>query len=110
MPLWRKEGIDVDQPDTNTRSPLPWAAEMGHTPVSQVDSYSIIGFAITIIVRNNPKEFTVRFGRPRGKAIGENYISITLESIDAEGSTNPGKIFKELTGTTTSYTYRSPTS
>ena len=38
----------------------------------------------------------------------ENYTSMTLESIDADGSTNSGKIFKDVTETTTSYTYRSP--
>ena len=65
---------------------------------------------LTIIVRNNPKELTIDFGRPRRKAIGENCISMTLESIDADGSTNPGKIFNDLTETTTFYTYRSPTS
>ncbi|PUU81782.1 fatty acid synthase beta subunit dehydratase [Tuber borchii] len=71
-----------------------------------MDNY---GFAITNIVRNNPKELTVHFGGPRGKAIKQNYMSMTFESVGADGSTKSEKIFKDVTETTTSYTYRSPT-
>jgi len=60
-------------------------------------------------VRNNPKELTVHFGGPRGKAIKQNYMSMTFESVGADGSTKSEKIFKDVTETTTSYTYRSPT-
>jgi len=60
-------------------------------------------------VRNNPKELTVHFGGPRGKAIRQNYMSMTFESVGADGSTKSEKIFKDVTETTTSYTYRSPT-
>ena len=73
-------------------------------------TYPITGFAVTIIARGNPKELTVDFGRPRGKAIGGSYMSTPLESIDPDGSTNSGKIFKDVMETTTSYTYHSPTS
>ena len=67
------------------------------------------GFAITNIVKNNPKELTIHFGGPRGKAIRENYMSMTFETVNADGSIKSEKIFKEVEETTTSYTYRSPT-
>ena len=67
------------------------------------------GFAITNIVKNNPKELTIYFGGPRGKAIRQNYMSMTFESVNADGSIKSEKIFKEVDENTTSYTYRSPT-
>ena len=67
------------------------------------------GFAITDIVKNNPKELTIHFGGPRGKAIRQNYMSMTFESVNADGSIKSEKIFKEVDENATSYTYRSPT-
>ncbi|KAL8728265.1 MAG: hypothetical protein Q9166_005505 [cf. Caloplaca sp. 2 TL-2023] len=67
------------------------------------------GFSITDIVKNNPKELTIHFGGPRGKAIRANYMSMTFESVNADGSIKSEKIFKEVNEDTTSYTYRSPT-
>ena len=67
------------------------------------------GFSITNIVKNNPKELTIHFGGPRGKAIRQNYMSMTFESVNADGSIKSEKIFKEVNEDTTSYTYRSPT-
>ena len=67
------------------------------------------GFSITDIVKNNPKELTIHFGGPRGKAIRENYMSMTFESVNADGSIKSEKIFKDVNENTTSYTYRSPT-
>ena len=69
----------------------------------------LLGFSITNIVKNNPKELTIHFGGPRGKAIRQNYMSMTFESVNADGSIKSEKIFKEVTENTTSYTYRSPT-
>lgn len=69
----------------------------------------ILGFAITNIVKNNPKELTIHFGGPRGKAIRQNYMSMTFETVSADGSVKSEKIFKEIDENTTSYTYRSPT-
>ncbi|CCU77620.1 fatty acid synthase [Blumeria hordei DH14] len=71
-----------------------------------MDNY---GFAITNIVRNNPKELTIHFGGPRGKAIRQNYMSMTFETVGADGSTKSEKIFKDINENTTSYTYMSPT-
>ncbi|EGO59648.1 fatty acid synthase beta subunit dehydratase [Neurospora tetrasperma FGSC 2508] len=70
-----------------------------------MDTY---GFAITNIVRNNPKELTIHFGGPRGKAIRQNYMSMTFETVAADGSIKSERMFKEIDEKTTSYTYRSP--
>lgn len=67
------------------------------------------GFEITNIVKNNPKELTIHFGGPRGKAIRANYMNMTFETVAADGTTKSEKIFKEVDENTTSYTYRSPT-
>lgn len=60
-------------------------------------------------MKNNPKELTIYFGGPRGKAIRQNYMAMTFETVGADGSIKSEKIFKEINETTTSYTYRSPT-
>jgi fatty acid synthase subunit beta len=67
------------------------------------------GFKITHIVKNNPKELTIHFGGPRGKAIRQNYMSMTFETVAVDGSIKSEKIFKEIDESTSSYTYRSPT-
>ena len=71
-----------------------------------LDNY---GFSITNIVKNNPKELTIHFGGPRGKAIRQNYMAMTFETVSADGSIKSERIFKEISESTTSYTYRSPT-
>lgn len=72
-------------------------------------SLTILGFQITNIVRNNPKELTIHFGGPRGKAIRANYIAMTYETVAADGTIKSEKMFKEIDENTTSYTYLSPT-
>ena len=67
------------------------------------------GFSITNIVKNNPKELTIHFGGPRGKAIRENYRAMSYETVSTDGSIKTEKIFKEVNENTASYTYRSPT-
>ena len=67
------------------------------------------GFSITNIVKNNPKELTIHFGGPRGKAIRQNYMAMTFESVNSDGSIRSEKIFKEVNEHSTYYTYRSPT-
>ncbi|PUU80391.1 hypothetical protein B9Z19DRAFT_1172004 [Tuber borchii] len=71
-----------------------------------MDNY---GFAVTIIMRNSPKGFTVRFGEPRGKVIRENYGSMNFESVGADGQNKSRMIFKNVTETAICYAYRSPT-
>ncbi|AEO70742.1 uncharacterized protein THITE_2122457 [Thermothielavioides terrestris NRRL 8126] len=70
-----------------------------------MDTY---GFAITNIVKNNPKELTIHFGGKRGKLIRKNYMDMTFETVMADGSIKSERIFKEITEKTTSYTFRSP--
>ncbi|KAF2280045.1 beta subunit of fatty acid synthase [Westerdykella ornata] len=70
-----------------------------------MDNY---GFAITNIVKNNPKELTIHFGGPRGKAIRQNYMSMTFETVNANGETKTERIFKDIDEDTPSYTYRAP--
>ena len=69
---------------------------------------NFLGFAITNIVKNNPRELTIHFGGPRGKAIRQNYMSMTFETVSADGTVKSERIFKEIDENTTSYTYRSP--
>ena len=71
-----------------------------------MDNY---GLSIINIVKNNPKELTIHFGGPRGKAIRQNYMAMTFETVNADGSIKSEKIFKEIDDNTSSYTYRSPT-
>jgi fatty acid synthase subunit beta, fungi type len=51
----------------------------------------------------------VYFGGPRGKAIRQNYMGMTFETVSADGSIKSERIFKDIDEKTTSYTYRSPT-
>ncbi|CDK24222.1 unnamed protein product [Kuraishia capsulata CBS 1993] len=67
------------------------------------------GFSILNIVKNNPNELTIHFGGSKGRAIRENYKSMMFETINEDGSLKSEKIFKEITETTNSYTFRSPT-
>ncbi|KAI1945742.1 beta subunit of fatty acid synthetase [Ophidiomyces ophidiicola] len=66
------------------------------------------GFSIINIVKNNPRELTIHFGGPRGKKIRQNYMSMTFESVNSDGTIKSERIFKEVSEQSTSYTYRSP--
>lgn len=60
-------------------------------------------------MKNNPKELTIHFGGPRGKAIRANYMAMTFETVNPEdGTIKSERIFKEINENTPSYTYRSP--
>ena len=67
------------------------------------------GLSIIDIVKNNPKELTIHFGGPRGKAIRQNYMAMSFETINADGSVKSEKIFKQVDEKTSSYTYKAPT-
>ncbi|KAL7933753.1 beta subunit of fatty acid synthase [Trichoderma chlorosporum] len=88
----------------------------GSSPVAKevwdrADKYLLdnYGFSITNIVKNNPKELTVHFGGPRGKAIRQNYMAMTFETVAADGTVKSERIFKDIDEKTTFYTYKSPT-
>jgi 3-oxoacyl-ACP reductase-like protein/enoyl reductase-like protein/malonyl CoA-acyl carrier protein transacylase/acyl dehydratase len=67
------------------------------------------GFSILEIVRSNPKEKVVHFGGPRGNKIRQNYMSMTYDVVDADGSTNTLPLFPTINERTPFYTFRSPT-
>ncbi|KAK4553557.1 beta subunit of fatty acid synthetase [Recurvomyces mirabilis] len=98
----QEQGMGMDLYNSSTVAKEVWDRADTHF----MDNY---GFAITNIVKNNPKEFTVHFGGARGKAIRQNYISMTFETVASDGTIKSEKIFKEIDEHTTSYTYRSPT-
>ncbi|GAB7362021.1 hypothetical protein MBLNU230_g2055t1 [Neophaeotheca triangularis] len=98
----QEQGMGMDLYNTSSVAKEVWDRADKHF----LDNY---GFAITNIVKNNPKELTIHFGGPRGKAIRQNYMSMTFETVTADGSIKSEKIFKEITEATSSYTYRSPT-
>ncbi|KAF2865921.1 acyl transferase domain-containing protein [Massariosphaeria phaeospora] len=98
----QEQGMGMDLYASSTVAKEVWDRADNHF----MDNY---GFAITNIVKNNPKELTIHFGGPRGKAIRQNYMSMTFETVSADGSIKSEKIFKEIDENTTSYTYRSPT-
>ncbi|OQO10417.1 hypothetical protein B0A48_03713 [Cryoendolithus antarcticus] len=97
----QEQGMGMDLYNSSAVAKEVWDRADKHF----MDNY---GFAITNIVKNNPKELTVHFGGARGKAIRQNYISMTFETVAADGSIKSEKIFKEINETTSSYTYRSP--
>jgi malonyl CoA-acyl carrier protein transacylase len=67
------------------------------------------GFSIVDIVRNNPKELTVYFGGPKGKAIRQNYLNMVYEQVDANGVSKVIPIFKGIDENSTFYKFVSPT-
>ncbi|KAI9314935.1 fatty acid synthase [Dichotomocladium elegans] len=66
------------------------------------------GFSIIEIVRDNPKEKTVHFGGPRGNAIRQNYMSMTYDVVESDGTTKTLPLFPNITERTSFYTFRSP--
>ncbi|KAF7722190.1 3-oxoacyl-[acyl-carrier-protein] synthase [Apophysomyces ossiformis] len=66
------------------------------------------GFSILEIVRDNPKEKTVHFGGPRGNAIRQNYMSMSYDVVEADGTINTLPLFPTIHERTASYTFRAP--
>ncbi|KAF3910427.1 hypothetical protein ABW20_dc0105531 [Dactylellina cionopaga] len=98
----QEQGMGMDLYDSSPVAREVWDRADKHF----MDNY---GFSIVAIVRHNPKELTVHFGGPIGKAIRQNYMAMTFETVNADGSTKSERMFKEIDENTTSYTYRSPT-
>ncbi|KAI9845579.1 MAG: beta subunit of fatty acid synthetase [Sclerophora amabilis] len=97
----QEQGMGMDLYDSSPIAKEVWDRADKHF----MDNY---GFSIVNIVKNNPKELTIHFGGPQGKAIRQNYMSMTFETVIADGSIKSEQIFKEVDENTTSYTYRSP--
>lgn len=87
------------------------SSEVARSVWDRADSHFVnnYGFSILDIVRNNPPELTVHFGGTKGRAIKENYVSMMFETVADDGSLRSEKIFKEITESTTSYTFRAAT-
>ncbi|KAG2217921.1 hypothetical protein INT45_012584 [Circinella minor] len=66
------------------------------------------GFSIIEIVRDNPKEKTVHFGGPRGNAIRQNYMSMTYDVVESDGTIKTLPLFPNIHERTSFYTFRSP--
>ncbi|KAI7866261.1 fatty acid synthase [Spinellus fusiger] len=66
------------------------------------------GFSILEIVRDNPKEKTVHFGGPRGNKIRQNYISMTYDRVESDGTVNTLPLFPTIKDNTTFHTFRAP--
>ncbi|KAL3457639.1 acyl transferase domain-containing protein [Aspergillus heterothallicus] len=98
----QEQGMGMELYATSTVAKEVWDRADRHF----IENY---GLSIIDIVKNNPKELTVYFGGPRGKAIRQNYMSMTFETVNTDGTIKSEKIFKEIDETTASYTYRSPT-
>ncbi|KAF7505865.1 hypothetical protein GJ744_012487 [Endocarpon pusillum] len=98
----QEQGMGMDLYESSNVAKEVWDRADRHF----MDNY---GLSIINIVKNNPKELTIHFGGAKGKAIRENYMAMTFESINADGSVKSEKIFKGIDENTTSYTYRSPT-
>ena len=61
-----------------------------------------------MIVRENPKEYTVHFGGANGRRIRQHYMSLILQTIDDNGQPILEKVFKDIDNSTESYTFRAP--
>ncbi|KUL87287.1 hypothetical protein ZTR_03300 [Talaromyces verruculosus] len=68
----------------------------------------LLGFEITKIVRENPKELTIHFGGVNGRRIRQNYLALTLQTTGDDGQPILEKVFKDIDEETESYTFRSP--
>ncbi|KAJ2358849.1 fatty acid synthase alpha subunit Lsd1 [Coemansia sp. RSA 2618] len=70
------------------------------------------GFSILDIIRDNPQNYTVHFGGQRGSQIRRNYMEFTRAVDPAPGTDGEIKyvpLFPEITSTSRSYTFQSPT-
>ncbi|KAJ2828474.1 fatty acid synthase alpha subunit Lsd1, partial [Coemansia sp. 'formosensis'] len=65
------------------------------------------GVSLLNIVRTNPKELTLHFGGRKGKAIRQNYVSLTRRRSSDKDDVVP--LFPEIMPSSPSHTYRSPT-
>lgn len=68
-----------------------------------------VGFAITEIVINDPKELTVYFAGTAGRHIRDTYMSMQCEAIGENGRVVQRAMFPEITSTSSSYTFHSTT-
>ncbi|KAJ2999622.1 3-oxoacyl-[acyl-carrier-protein] synthase [Globomyces sp. JEL0801] len=77
----------------------------------QADKYlqQQYSFSILDIVRNNPRTKTIHFGGLLGQAIRDRYMSMTYDTVDADGNLKSLALFPDITLSSMSYTFASPT-
>lgn len=98
----QEQGMGMDLYATSAVAREVWDRADRHF----VDNY---GFSILDIVKNNPNELTVHFGGAKGRRIRDNYILMMFETVGDDGEIRAEKIFKDISHTTTSHTFVSPT-
>lgn len=65
----------------------------------------IVGWSILDIVRNNPQKVTVHFRGKRGRQIRDNYLSLTVDMLQEDGTAISVPIIKDLSSQSLSYTF-----
>jgi len=95
------QGMGMDLYATSAAARAVW----DETDKFFIDNY---GFALTHIIRENPRELTIHFGGAVGERIRRNYMAMEFEHIQPNGTTQVEKIFKGVDENSSSYTYISP--
>jgi fatty acid synthase subunit alpha len=75
----QEPGMDMDLYNNSPAAHAVWEAADSHLP-------AVYGFSIVEIVKDNPKEKTIRFGDIKGQAIRQRYMDMTYDSMDKEGN------------------------
>ena len=97
----QRKGMGMDLRDKSSVARAVW---------DRADHYftETFGFAITHIVKNDPKELTIHFGGPKGKRIRQNYMDLVQETTLPDSTVQTTRLLPEITSRTPSYTFRSP--
>ena len=97
----QRKGMGMDLRDSSDVARAVW---------DKADEYftETFGFAITHIVKNDPKELTIHFGGPKGKRIRQNFMDLAQEMTLPDGTVTTARLLPEITVRSPSYTFRSP--
>ncbi|RFU28596.1 hypothetical protein B7463_g7748, partial [Scytalidium lignicola] len=66
------------------------------------------GFAITDIIRKNPKRLSIYFNGAQGNRVRQSYVALEYEATSPNGYCRIKKIFEDINDGTVSYTFTSP--
>jgi fatty acid synthase subunit beta len=97
----QRKGMGMDLRDSSAVAKAVW---------DKADEYftETFGFAITHIVKNDPKELTIHFGGPKGKRIRQNFMDLAQEITLPDGTVKSARLLPEITSRSPSFTFRSP--
>jgi fatty acid synthase subunit beta len=97
----QRKGMGMDLRESSAVARAVW---------DKADEYftETFGFAITHIVKNDPKELTIHFGGPKGKRIRKNFMDLAQEITLPDGTVKTARLLPEITLRSPSYTFRSP--